>query len=253
MANTKATTAKVEKEINKKGDIKIVDTKATAEKVEKELNTNINLEAEIIKERAEKEKLSKDYSEMEERMKQMEEAFAKLQATQQLQPQITIAQPVGNNNKTIPVYSLVPNTYVLYPNENATGARVVFPKFGHVERIRYTDLIDILRIHKQQFMDGLAYIADTEFVKNECPEIDYSKIYSVEQIEQVVALNDELSVDMILSLSAEMQENVTVMIARKINEGFNYNYNYIKKLEENGLKISKMVEGIKITDNMTAE
>lgn len=194
---------------------------------------------------AEKDEIAKSYAEMQKQMKEMQKMIDKMQESKNSQ---TVANP--NINRTISVYSLLPYTYVLYTQEDSRGTRYMFQNFGEMKRIRYSDLVDIVRIYKNQFADGYAYIADKEFVANECPDIDCSKIFTPKQLEKAILLENNLSLQMILSLSDDMRKNAGMLIAQKMNEGYNYNYNYIKELRDNEIDIEKIAEGLKLTENV---
>jgi len=153
----------------------------------------------------------------------------------------------NNSNRNIRVTSLMGHDFILSTSDDIKnkGKTFKFSKFGQSMSIRFNDMLDILRIFIDRFEAGKVIIER----KQDAIDLDVEYLYDLaltkEKVQDLVELKQESDVDVILDMSKEMQENICGLISTKITGGFKYDMNLIKRLEDNGLKISKTAEAIK--------
>ena len=73
----------------------------------------------------------------------------------------------------------------------------------------------------------------------------FDEVMGKEKIENLVKLENKNAVDAILNMEEDMQEKIIGIIANKIADGYSYDYNRIKSLEDGGLEINELVDLIK--------
>lgn len=179
------------------------------------------------------------------------EELTKTVVTLQSQPVPQVAMSNNaNSNRTVSVISTVPNMYSLSTGEMGTGKIYRFPKFGHKEKIKYKDMIDILSVYGHQFEKGMAIFENRQDAIDLDMEDVFDQVLNTEQLTSLVELKHDEAVDIILNMDERIQENVVIMIGKKLFEGFEYDYNKIKKLEEAGLKINEYAKGFEHTSHM---
>ena len=199
-----------------------------------------------------------DNNELEQVKKEKDELakmLKKMQAQMEsLQNQFN-AQNSDNNNivftqsdnitRTVKVISLVPNTYNLTTQPNGRGKLYTFNKFGDSLNIRFTDMQDILNIYGQQFESGMAILTNKKDYDDLAIGYLWDSVISKDKLDRLLELKDEESIDAILNMDKDTQERIARIIAQKIFDGVNYNYNVIRDLEDNGIEINSIVEMLK--------
>ena len=73
----------------------------------------------------------------------------------------------------------------------------------------------------------------------------WDSVISKDKLDRLLELKDEESIDAILNMDKDTQERIARIIAQKIFDGVNYNYNVIRDLEDNGIEINSIVEMLK--------
>lgn len=202
---------------------------------------------EVVVENKEVDNLKAENQAMAEMLKQMQEQLKQMQAQSQVVPQVQIMQD-SNATRTIKVANLIPNLHTLSTEPNGQGRGnkdYVFRKFGETKNIPFMDLQKIISHCEERFAKGYVVLPSQKDYEDLQIGYVYDSVLSKDRLEKVVELSDESSVDIILGLDEEMQEKVCGIIANKIVDGFKYDYNRIKELEDNGIMVSELVSIIK--------
>lgn len=205
-------------------------------KVEKLDNNN---ELEQVKK--EKDELAKMLKMMQAQMESLQNQF---NAQNSDNNNIVVTQS-DNITRTVKVISLVPNTYNLTTQPNGRGKLYTFNKFGDSLNIRFTDMQDILNIYGQQFESGMAILTNKKDYDDLAIGYLWDSVISKDKLDRLLELKDEESINAILNMDKDTQERIARIIAQKIFDGVNYNYNVIRDLEDNGIEINSIVEMLK--------
>lgn len=198
-----------------------------------------NNELEQVKK--EKDELAKMLKKMQAQMESLQNQF---NAQNSDNNNIIVTQS-DNITRTVKVISLVPNTYNLTTQPNGRGKLYTFNKFGDSLNIRFTDMQDILNIYGQQFESGMAILTNKKDYDDLAIGYLWDSVISKDKLDRLLELKDEESIDAILNMDKDTQERIARIIAQKIFDGVNYNYNVIRDLEDNGIEINSIVEMLK--------
>ena len=198
-----------------------------------------NNELEQVKK--EKDELAKMLKMMQAQMESLQNQF---NAQNSDNNNIVVTQS-DNITRTVKVISLVPNTYNLTTQPNGRGKSYTFNKFGDSLNIRFTDMQDILNIYGQQFESGMAILTNKKDYDDLAIGYLWDSVISKDKLDRLLELKDEESIDAILNMDKDTQERIARIIAQKIFDGVNYNYNVIRDLEDNGIEINSIVEMLK--------
>lgn len=198
-----------------------------------------NNELEQVKK--EKDELAKMLKKMQAQMESLQSQF---NAQNSDNNNIVVTQS-DNITRTVKVISLVPNTYNLTTQPNGRGKLYTFNKFGDSLNIRFTDMQDILNIYGQQFESGMAILTNKKDYDDLAIGYLWDSVISKDKLDRLLELKDEESIDAILNMDKDTQERIARIIAQKIFDGVNYNYNVIRDLEDNGIEINSIVEMLK--------
>lgn len=198
-----------------------------------------NNELEQVKK--EKDELAKMLKKMQAQMESLQNQF---NAQNSDNNNIIVTQS-DNITRTVKVISLVPNTYNLTTQPNGRGKLYTFNKFGDSLNIRFTDMQDILNIYGQQFESGMAILTNKKDYDDLAIGYLWDSVISKDKLDRLLELKDEESIDVILNMDKDTQERIARIIAQKIFDGVNYNYNVIRDLEDNGIEINSIVEMLK--------
>lgn len=198
-----------------------------------------NNELEQVKK--EKDELAKMLKKMQAQMESLQNQF---NAQNSDNNNIVVTQS-DNITRTVKVISLVPNTYNLTTQPNGRGKIYTFNKFGDSLNIRFTDMQDILNIYGQQFESGMAILTNKKDYDDLAIGYLWDSVISKDKLDRLLELKDEESIDAILNIDKDTQERIARIIAQKIFDGVNYNYNVIRDLEDNGIEINSIVEMLK--------
>lgn len=198
-----------------------------------------NNELEQVKK--EKDELAKMLKKMQAQMESLQNQF---NAQNSDNNNIVVTQS-DNITRTVKVISLVPNTYNLTTQPNGRGKLYTFNKFGDSLNIRFTDMQDILNIYGQQFESGMAILTNKKDYDDLAIGYLWDSVITKDKLDRLLELKDEESIDAILNMDKDTQERIARIIAQKIFDGVNYNYNVIRDLEDNGIEINSIVEMLK--------
>lgn len=198
-----------------------------------------NNELEQVKK--EKDELAKMLKMMQAQMESLQNQF---NAQNSDNNNIVVTQS-DNITRTVKVISLVPNTYNLTTQPNGRGKIYTFNKFGDSLNIRFTDMQDILNIYGQQFESGMAILTNKKDYDDLAIGYLWDSVISKDKLDRLLELKDEESINVILNMDKDTQERIARIIAQKIFDGVNYNYNVIRDLEDNGIEINSIVEMLK--------
>lgn len=217
-------------------------------KIEPKVEINIEKdiqEDELAKAKAENSALAKMLEQMQKQMAQMQ-----AQINSQSNGTSVVIKSNEDITRTVKVVSLVPNVYNLSTQPNGRGRVYTFEKFGDSLNIRFSDMQDILNIYGNQFEKGYAILTNKKDYDDLSIGAIYGTVLTQDQLEDIVLLKNENAVDIILDMDENMQENVTMIIAEKIVDGVQYDFNRIKELEDEGLKIDEVVNMLKISKEL---
>lgn len=224
-----------------------------AEELEKEKKSTrgrkkAELKVEKLDDNNELEQVKKEKDELAKMLKKMQAQMESLQnqfnAQNSDNNNIVVTQS-DNITRTVKVISLVPNTYNLTTQPNGRGKLYTFNKFGDSLNIRFTDMQDILNIYGQQFESGMAILTNKKDYDDLAIGYLWDSVISKDKLDRLLELKDEESIDAILNMDKDTQERIARIIAQKIFDGVNYNYNVIRDLEDNGIEINSIVEMLK--------
>lgn len=177
-------------------------------------------------------------------IKQMQKQIEQLQsqlAQAQSQPNVVV-QSNSDITRTVKVVSMLPHTYVLSVKSNPKekGRTYVFDKFGEVKNIRFSDMVEIVNNYNSQFEKGYAILTSQKDYEDLGIGYIYNEVMNKEAVERLISLVDDNAVDTILNMDKDTAERFVALIARKMSEGYNYDFNKIKELEKNGYDIDEM-------------
>lgn len=218
--------------------------KSTATIVETKNETEIEKQ---LKEEKEKN------SQMEQMLKQLQDQMIfmqnQLSAQSQGNSQVVIKQN-DDLTRTVKVISTLPNRYDLPTQNNGVGGKVyTFRKFGDTQNIRFTDMIDILAKFTNQFEKGYAVLTSKKDYEDLGIGYIWDSVPTFENLEKIIQLENDESVDIILSMDKDMQDKIAHTIAINISQGKSYDYNRIKDLENEGFEINEIVEMLNAEKN----
>ncbi len=224
-----------------------------AEELEKEKKSTrgrkkVEPKVEKLDDNNELEQVKKEKDELAKMLKKMQAQMESLQnqfnAQNSDNNNIVVTQS-DNITRTVKVISLVPNTYNLTTQPNGRGKLYTFNKFGDSLNIRFTDMQDILNIYGQQFESGMAILTNKKDYDDLAIGYLWDSVISKDKLDRLLELKDEESINAILNMDKDTQERIARIIAQKIFDGVNYNYNVIRDLEDNGIEINSIVEMLK--------
>ena len=220
--------------IQKEEDLKDINFE---ENIKEEKDNSIDLEIEL-------ENTKKENKEMNDTLIALQKQLAELQNKlneKEESKQVVIKQN-GDLTRTVKVVSLLPNVYNLATQPLGKGKLYQFKSFGDSHMIKFSDMQDILALYLNQFEKGYAVLTNKQDYEDLGIGYIYDEVMSKEKVEKLIKLENENAVDTILDMEEDMQEKIIGAIANKIAEGYSYDYNKIKKLEDAGLEINELVE-----------
>lgn len=182
----------------------------------------------------ENEQLRDMIANMTSQMASMQQMFASMTAEK--------SSKNKGNDRTVKVYSLITNTYVLSTGEGGRGITFVFDNFGDSKDISIKNLHLIKQWYGYQLEEGWVYIDDAEAVE----ELGLSEFYDanvldVKKFKDLANLDNHDKIDFIITnLSKMMKEKVGYLIAEKLEDGEKFDLNYLSELQEAGIDIQKL-------------
>lgn len=228
MAEQKTTTA------SKKGRLATKTKAETKPKTEAMENDN----------ESETARLGRMLAEANKAMQEMQAKMLEMQSQMNSSTPNVVVQSDSNLTRTVKVISMLASTYVLRTNADPRerGRSYVFEKFGDVQNIRFTDMVDIVNNYTSQFEKGWAILTSKKDYEDLGIGDFYNNILTKEQIEDLICLSNDESVDIILDMDKETQEKIAELIAEKMNSGYAYDLNRIRELRDEGLEIEEIAE-----------
>lgn len=113
---------------------------------------------------------------------------------------------------------------------DGTGRRYTFRNYGESLLIRLDELTDIYATCPDIIRNGYLYICDRETVELLGLDDIYDNLYNINDINKIVELDEDLSVDKILSTSKSLRDEILGTIIKNIAKGKVYDLNRIAKL-----------------------
>lgn len=189
-------------------------------------------------------RLEKMLAEANKAMQEMQAKMLEMQSQMNSSTPNVVVQSDSNLTRTVKVISMLASTYVLRTNADPRerGRSYVFEKFGDVQNIRFTDMVDIVNNYTSQFEKGWAILTSKKDYEDLGIGDFYNNILTKEQIENLICLSNDESVDIILDMDKETQEKIAELIAEKMNSGYAYDLNRIRELRDEGLEIEEIAE-----------
>lgn len=189
-------------------------------------------------------RLEKMLAEANKAMQEMQAKMLEMQSQMNSSTPNVVVQSDSNLTRTVKVISMLASTYVLRTNADPRerGRSYVFEKFGDVQNIRFTDMVDIVNTYTSQFERGWAILTSKKDYEDLGIGDFYNNILTKEQIENLICLSNDESVDIILDMDKETQEKIAELIAEKMNSGYAYDLNRIRELRDEGLEIEEIAE-----------
>ena len=208
--------------------------------LEFEVNENkIDLEAELENAKKEKESMNETLIALQ---KQLNELQNKLNEKEDNNGNQVVIKQNGDLTRTIKVISLLPNVYNLSTQPLGKGKLYQFKGFGDSHMIKFGDMQDILSLYLNQFEKGYAVLTNKQDYEDLGIGYIFDEVMSKEKVEKLVKLENQNAVDAILNMEEDMQDKIIGIIANKIADGYSYDYNRIKALEDAGLEINELVD-----------
>lgn len=181
---------------------------------------------------------------LQKQIAEMQKMFATINTT----PTATVnkeAKSIGSTK--IKVMSLLPYQLNLTTEPLGGGKAYSFYNYGESQKIKFSDLEDIVHNHRKNMEDGVFYICDRNAIEELELTDEYEALRDKIGIDSILELKDELSIEMFLSLSDYMKESVARQIADKINEGKEYDLNRLAEIQRRSeIDIKTIAEGLKI-------
>lgn len=223
---------------------KTTTTRKRTTKVD-EVKNNIESEVSIDKDVEEKlKKAEADNATLTEMLSQMQKQIEELQkkSENKIENQVVIKQN-SDLTRSVKVISLLPNVYNLNTQPYGKGGKTyTFNGFGESHMIKFNDMQDILGLYLPQFEKGYAVLTNKQDYEDLGVGYIFDEVLNQEKVEKLVKLENDSAVNTIIGMEEDMQEKIIGVIANNIANGVSYDYNKIKKLEDEGLQINELVE-----------
>ncbi len=186
-----------------------------------------------VENKDENNELQKQNAELLELIKSMKEEINTLKAQQISQPQVIVQQSANSDlTRTVKVTSLLGNSYVLSTQPNGRGAIFRFEKYGESKNIKFTEMQSVLQIYGKQFEEGYAVLESKKDYEDLGVGYMYDMVLTKDKMDKLLELKTDEDIEIILNFSDDMLDNVLRLIAYRINNGANYDYNMINRLQK---------------------
>ena len=186
-----------------------------------------------VENKDENNELQKQNAELLELIKSMKEEINTLKAQQISQPQVIVQQSANSDlTRTVKVTSLLGNSYVLSTQPNGRGAIFRFEKYGESKNIKFTEMQSVLQIYGKQFEEGYAVLVSKKDYEDLGVGYMYDMVLTKDKMDKLLELKTDEDIEIILNFSDDMLDNVLRLIAYRINNGANYDYNMINRLQK---------------------
>ena len=191
-------------------------------------------------------KAKNENTEMANMLKQMQEQMAMLQAQINMQAmnnnQVVIKQN-DDITRTVRVVCLLPYTFSLTTRKYGVGGKVyTFEKYGEFKDIKFTDMQDIINLFEHRFEEGWVVLTNKKDYDDLGLGHIYDSVRNKDTLDRLTSLEYDDCIDTILNMNEEMQDIIIRLIAKRIANGENLNYNRIRDLEDNGFEINTLVD-----------
>lgn len=189
-----------------------------------------------------KETKPNEIDELKAQLAEMQKMFAKMQTPEKVKEE---RKSIGSTK--IKVMSLLPYQLNLTTEPLGGGKAYSFYNYGETQKIKFSDLEDIVHNHRRNMEDGVFYICDRQAIEELELTDEYEAIFDKVGVDSIVDLKDQTSVETFLILSEDMKDSVSRRIVEKINEGVEYNLNFLAEIQRRcGMDIIGMAEESKI-------
>lgn len=189
-----------------------------------------------------KETKPNEIDELKAQLAEMQKMFAKMQTPAKVEKE---RKSIGSTK--IKVMSLLPYQLNLTTEPLGGGKIYSFYNYGETQKIKFSDLEDIVHNHRRNMEDGVFYICDRSAIEELELDDEYEAIFDKVGVDSIVDLKDQTSVETFLILSEDMKDSVSRRIVEKINEGAEYNLNFLAEIQRRcGVDIITMAEESKI-------
>lgn len=135
-----------------------------------------------------------------------------------------------SQDEYIKVISLCPMELNLSTEGMGKGKKFKFDKFGDVKRILYSDLVNIMESNSSFLNYGFFYIMDKRVIRKHGLDETYESILTKENIENVIELSEEDSVELFKSANKRQKEFICDMIIEKIKNEKSVNLNVVDRI-----------------------
>lgn len=204
---------------------------------EKKTKKDKDLEDELKQVKQEKEAMNDTLLALQKQLNELQNQLNEKEDNNQV-----VIKQNGDLTRTVKVISLLPNVYNLSTQPLGKGKVYQFKSFGDSHMIKFGDMQDILGIYLNQFEKGYAVLTNKQDYEDLGIGYIFDEVMGKEKIDKLVQLETQNSVDAILNMEEDMQDKIIGIIANKIADGYSYDYNRIKALEDAGLEINELVE-----------
>lgn len=250
---------------SKTAEIKTTPKEVVESIVEKSENPTIEKKVEDTK--VKDKQIAMLTAQLEAQQKAMEEMMAKMQAMSTMQtPAVQIIKDTTDIYRKIKVVSCCPYFLNLSTEQGGGGILYKFPRYGHVEHIKFGDLEKCVHHYRTSFERGDAYICDIDAV-NELGLADaYQNLYNADELNDIIHLkNGEIDVDKICNMGVydtysheftdtSARDNIIDAIINNIAKGERYDRNLLFILGEKlGIDIDEKAKQIKEVLESTKE
>lgn len=115
---------------------------------------------------------------------------------------------------------------------DGTGRLYTFRNYGESLLIRLDELTDIYATCPEIIRNGYLYICDRDAIELLGLEDIYDNLYNSNEINKIVELSDELSIDKIKATNKSLRDEILGMIIKNIAKGKVYDLNKIGELNK---------------------
>ncbi len=148
-------------------------------------------------------------------------------------------------NRMVKVTSLLNYTYNLNTQPRGKGGvTYTFHKYGETQPIRMKDMLDIVALYSSQFEQCFAILETKKDYDDLGIGYIYDDLLTKEKVSKIIDTCTNEYVDVILSMSEELQSSILSQIAEKICNGKNYDFNAIETLREK-TQLQEHINGFK--------
>lgn len=173
-------------------------------------------------------------TELENRLKQMEDMFKTLSAnvSKDQQPIQNITQYIGDNNKDVVVTSLTVGELNLATEGYGRGAIYTFNHIGEELSIPYEDLKKIIKNNKSFIEGGNVFINDEEVIKSQRLTNVYKKLLSYDKILELFNKDKSTFKDIFMNMTNNQKETLKRIIFEKLYNNEDVDMNIVQIIND---------------------